>query len=270
MLPRAEHPNRLRWETYHLNGLWRGELAAQLLHALLPTRPRVLDVGCGTGGTTVALASRGATVVALEVDQARLHATQALARAKCVAVRPLCTDAVALPFASQSFDAVLLQDVLEHVSAPQLLLRESSRVLRRRGVLFLTTPNRWSPFNAVADPHWGLPVVALLSRTWVARLTKARRIGGPTRAAVPTLVSLRLLRNWMRETGLEVSFANRSAARYICSEPHAALCSRLHLRLTAWARRAGVLPWLPRLVNDRWGLFNWWLNPTWYIVARKP
>ncbi|MGQ9852897.1 MAG: methyltransferase domain-containing protein [Candidatus Oleimicrobiaceae bacterium] len=270
MLPRAEHPNRLRWETYHLNGLWRGELAAQLLHALLPTRPRVLDVGCGTGGTTVALASRGATVVALEVDQARLHATQALARAKCVTVRPLCTDAVALPFASQSFDAVLLQDVLEHVSAPQLLLRESSRVLRRRGVLFLTTPNRWSPFNAVADPHWGLPVVALLSRTWVARLTKARRIGGPTRAAVPTLVSLRLLRNWMRETGLEVSFANRSAARYICSEPHAALCSRLHLRLTAWARRAGVLPWLPRLVNDRWGLFNWWLNPTWYIVARKP
>ncbi len=270
MLPHTEHPNRVRWQNYHVNGHWRGELAAHLLLALLPAKPRVLDVGCGTGGASVALASRGATVAALEVDRIRLDATRALAQAMGATVRALCADGVALPFADQSFDAVVLQDVLEHVPAPQLLLRESSRVLRRGGVVLLTTPNRWSPLNAVADPHWGLPGVALLPRAWVAGLTKARRTGNPTRAAVPALVSLRLLRKWLREAGLEVSFANRAAARYICTEPRAAFCSPTHLRLAAWANRTGVLPWLPRLVSDRWGLFNWWFNPTWYIMARKP
>jgi SAM-dependent methyltransferase len=51
-----------------------------------------------------------------------------------------------LPFADESFDMVVSMDVVEHVPDPLPWLRETARVLRPNGVLFLTTPNyaSWS------------------------------------------------------------------------------------------------------------------------------
>ena len=49
-------------------------------------------------------------------------------------------DARALPFDSETFDAVLLFDVLEHLEAPEAALSEIARVLRHDGVLFIAVP----------------------------------------------------------------------------------------------------------------------------------
>ena len=46
-------------------------------------------------------------------------------------------DCLALPFADNTFDAVLSQAVLEHVTDPQLAVDEMVRVLRPSGVLFI-------------------------------------------------------------------------------------------------------------------------------------
>lgn len=45
-----------------------------------------------------------------------------------------------LPFADETFDTVILSDVLEHLAAPHLALAEIARILRPGGVVFLNTP----------------------------------------------------------------------------------------------------------------------------------
>jgi SAM-dependent methyltransferase len=49
-------------------------------------------------------------------------------------------DAHALPFSADSFDGVLLKDVIEHVADPVAVMREVLRVVRPEGALLLTTP----------------------------------------------------------------------------------------------------------------------------------
>lgn len=268
VLPDPRHPNFLRWRAYHEGARWRGELVGTMLGPLLPPHAVVLDLGCGTGGASIALTARGAMVLAVEVDRTRLEAIRALAGAAGVPVRLVLADGCALPCADQTCHAVVLQDMLEHVSSPEQLLREAARALKPGGVAFVSTPNRWSPFNAVSDPHWGLPGVAMLPRKVVGRCTKARR-GAAASLPAPALLSLPRLRRLIRMAGLDMCFANRAAARYIAAEPRAALCAPLHLRMAAWARRLGLLKFLPAIVNDRLGLFNWWINPNWYILAKK-
>jgi len=52
-----------------------------------------------------------------------------------------------LPFADLSFDAVMLNEVLEHVPDEAQALQEINRVLKSRGTLIVFSPNRWFPFE---------------------------------------------------------------------------------------------------------------------------
>ena len=66
-----------------------------------------------------------------------------------------------LPFADETFDAVLLLDVVEHVKEVRLLLRQAARVLRGGGLLVITTPPRVK-FAFRGDPHYKIPGLVLL------------------------------------------------------------------------------------------------------------
>ncbi|MEX5215252.1 MAG: methyltransferase domain-containing protein [Nitrospiraceae bacterium] len=50
------------------------------------------------------------------------------------------TDASALPFKEESFDAVICAEMVEHVADPMRVMHEVHRVLRRRGILLMTVP----------------------------------------------------------------------------------------------------------------------------------
>lgn len=52
----------------------------------------------------------------------------------------LCDLNEMLPFASESFDTVLLSDVLEHIRKPELLLSEIQRILKKDGHLIMNVP----------------------------------------------------------------------------------------------------------------------------------
>lgn len=101
---------------------------------------RVLEVGAGTGRDSLALARAGARVTTFDYSDESLRLLASIAGDEMDIV---CGDALALPFADDSFDIVFHQGLLEHFREPQLLLQENCRVLRTRGHVLVDVPQRW-------------------------------------------------------------------------------------------------------------------------------
>jgi SAM-dependent methyltransferase len=116
--------------------------AEQLVSAAGP-RPDddVLDVACGTGAATRAVAARlgsGGTVVGLDLNASML--------AVAARLRPDLDwrqgDAADLPFPAESFDLVTCQAGLMFFPDPVAALREMGRVVRRGGRIVVLVPGR--------------------------------------------------------------------------------------------------------------------------------
>lgn len=116
--------------------LWR-----QAVRRILSAAPgdRVLDLAAGTGTSTVALASSGAYCVACDFSLGMLQAGKsrldARGRVGAGSVAFAAGDALALPFADDSFDAVTISFGLRNVAGTQAALAEMRRVTRPGGRL---------------------------------------------------------------------------------------------------------------------------------------
>lgn len=119
---------------------------------------RVLDIGCSYGhhlfmlnaalGKPEHIALVGIDLYGGAVDQAQLFAGSVSGFANC-SFR-VADVAEGLLFDDESFDAVNLADVLEHILRPEAALREIRRVLRPHGAVVISTPLRDSLFKRVA------------------------------------------------------------------------------------------------------------------------
>jgi ubiquinone/menaquinone biosynthesis C-methylase UbiE len=99
-----------------------------------------LDIGCGTGYGTAALAHHARAVFGVDVaDDALRYARTHYALPHAHFTR---ASAAALPFGDGSFDLATAFEVIEHLSDWRALLAEARRVLRRDGVFFVSTPNK--------------------------------------------------------------------------------------------------------------------------------
>jgi SAM-dependent methyltransferase len=110
-----------------------------------PPRPwrRILEVGCGTGGTMRALRVRFPDAAVKGVEPADSAARLAAAKGGDVESGTFEN----LPAEPSSFDLVLALDVLEHLADDGLGLAEAFRVLRPGGRLIVTVPalpSQWS------------------------------------------------------------------------------------------------------------------------------
>jgi 2-polyprenyl-3-methyl-5-hydroxy-6-metoxy-1,4-benzoquinol methylase len=109
--------------------------------ALLPRAPAkkeppaVLDVGCATGSLLAYLASRGWRAAGVEISPGGEYARNE--RKLDVRSLPLEEN----NFAAACFDVVLASHLIEHLNDPRSFLKETHRILKENGRVFITTPN---------------------------------------------------------------------------------------------------------------------------------
>jgi 2-polyprenyl-3-methyl-5-hydroxy-6-metoxy-1,4-benzoquinol methylase len=100
----------------------------------LPAKARVLDAPCGASAAlTLALKAKGFAAIGADLDEGAASALEeAFARVNLNAP---------LPWADDSFDAVISTEGIEHLENHFGFFRECWRVLRPNGLLIVTTPN---------------------------------------------------------------------------------------------------------------------------------
>ena len=265
-IPDATHPNRERWQRAADRAVLRGEMVCDLLADAIPLNGApVLDAGCGNGGTSIALAERGARVTAMDRNPDRLR----ILRDSRPDISTTEGDVRALPFPDSSFDAAVLQDVIEHVSDPSSVLAEISRVLRGGGVLYLSTPNRDALANLVADPHFGLPFVSRKNRAALRKALRRRRPADAKREDLAELLPESRLLRLLSDARLHPRFVNRAVAERLFEQPEAVVWSDLHISAVRWLCRLRLHSIFLRAVRDEPGAMNRLLNPTFYCICRK-
>lgn len=113
-----------------------------------PQDIHVLDVGCSSGAFVDAAAKMGFHAEGVE-PAAKAAAT---AQAAGLTVRQGLLHEVAYP--DQSFDAITLFEVIEHLKDPLTLLLECQRILRPGGILLIGTANTASWSAQAFGAHW--------------------------------------------------------------------------------------------------------------------
>jgi 2-polyprenyl-6-hydroxyphenyl methylase/3-demethylubiquinone-9 3-methyltransferase len=104
----------------------------------------VLDVGCGGGILSDAMARKGAQVLGIDLSSralrvAQLHALEA--QTPNVEYREISAEALA-DSEPESFDAVTCMEMLEHVPDPASVVRACSKLVKPGGWVFISTINR--------------------------------------------------------------------------------------------------------------------------------
>lgn len=109
--------------------------------AELPKNPNacILEIGCGNGNTGAIAISEGkcARYCAVEIHAPAVE----IAKTKITEAVEGDVETVDLPWTSQSFDALILSEVLEHLVDPWAVLRKLHSLMKPAALVFASTPN---------------------------------------------------------------------------------------------------------------------------------
>ncbi|OGW63158.1 MAG: hypothetical protein A2V83_05495 [Nitrospirae bacterium RBG_16_64_22] len=146
-MERAEYEAMARLEDEHWWFAGKRAVARSLLAPFWAGGGRILDAGCGTGGTTVSLAGDGKSVFGCELNAFAARAAAERPALRGNVVRGRAED---LPIRSESLDLVTAFDVLYHKDVDErAALAEWRRVLAPGGLLYLSD----SALPCLKGPH---------------------------------------------------------------------------------------------------------------------
>lgn len=166
------HPFNLEDEGEKTFAEWEFEQSRRLNDYYLPEidflkeiqSKTILDIGSGSGGKTTFYALSNAKKI-IGIDTEERFIAQAKDFASCKNAKNidfLVVNAERMPFENDSFDMCIMNDVFEHVSRPETVLKEVNRILRPNGRVFINSPPYFHPYGAHLSDLIGIPYVHLL------------------------------------------------------------------------------------------------------------
>lgn len=163
----AEYERMYRFEDHYWWFVSRRELVDSLVeHLQLPSRPIIVDVGCGTGATALLLQRHG-TVIGVDISPLALSWSRQRGLSNL-----LLAAAERLPILRDSADVVVATDILEHLDDDIAVLREFYRILKPGGYVIVTVP----AYRILWSEH---DLALMHRRRYVARvLAKRGRLAG--------------------------------------------------------------------------------------------
>lgn len=110
---------------------------------------KVLDVGCSEGILSILLARKGIDVTGIDINAEALAYAQELLNKELETVRSkvkfIHGDLLDIEFEKESFDIVVVGEVLKHLLHPEIMLEKACSLLKPQGLLIVTTPFGYFP-----------------------------------------------------------------------------------------------------------------------------
>ena len=168
------------WDDERMFDLFFGERYEQFLRATLASGPRVLELGCGSGGTALALAARGAHVTGIDLSPARIDEARAEAGRRNLRAEFIVGDLNRIALQGGPYDAVVAHDALHHILALGPLLDRVRAALAPGGRLVVMDFAGMGAFRklAAAGLFALLPTHTPYGRKWALRRRLASFMAG--------------------------------------------------------------------------------------------
>ncbi len=258
------HPNYKRWQRGRNVAAERAAVVYKIVSAhKICSGMTVLDLGSGEGGTS-SLFAESNYVVSYDLSLLRLKRQQNIERNYSL----INGDGGFLPFRDSSFDLIILQDVIEHTGNRTLLIKELSRILNKTGIIYLSTPNKYSVLNIIADPHWGIPFLCLFSKTVIKKyFLRFFRMEDSDREDIAELLSLNELEKLF--SGYCLKLKTREIISLLSENPKGILWSSFHFLLYKTLKMSGLFFILTKTADNSSGFINKYITPTFYVIMNK-
>lgn len=258
------HPNYKRWLRGRELSNERARIVSEIISPYkMCENLDILDLGSGEGGTSFYF-SKLNNVISYDLSFLRLKRQNHFEHSYSMINGNACS----LPFNNSSFDLILLQDVIEHVSDRDSLIVELKRVLKSDGLIYLSTPNKYSLFNIISDPHWGFPLISLFKRKFIKKyFLRFFRKEDFNRKDIAELLSLKDV--YLLFNDFEINLNTKKIICLVSENYKGILWSNFHLALYKLIKKYGLLSILKAAANNKMGFVNNYLSPTFYIVVKR-
>lgn len=260
-----KHPNFERWKRARQFSIDRGKFVMSAISKVRKCHNlKILDIGSGEGGTSKVL-SEGNDVTSFDMNKMRLLRQQN----SFSNFNLICGSSSSLPFKNHSFDLIILQDVIEHLDKREILINNIYKLLNDNGMIYLSTPNRFSVINIIADPHWGFPLVSLLKRNSVRKyFLNYFRKSEVNRKDIAELLSLKNIYELFADK-FEVQLFTIHSVNELFKGNKGIVWSDFHLKLIHILKNVKLNKVITKLANNRMGVINRFITPTFYMVFIK-
>jgi 2-polyprenyl-6-hydroxyphenyl methylase/3-demethylubiquinone-9 3-methyltransferase len=100
-----------------------------------------LDIGCGGGLISVPMKRLGANVVGIDASLKNIKVAKIYSKKNNLQIKYICSSPEKLKI-KKKFDVLLMLEIVEHVNDINLFIKQSSKFLKKNGLMFVATLNK--------------------------------------------------------------------------------------------------------------------------------